>query len=300
MPVKTRACLAIKNSSEDPTQIYLIGLSTFVIPRSEARTLFMDTMGRGIYIGSFFLDYEGFNGEVETTDNADYDPLYTKGGRNNSIDEHLSISPPPTAVSPRHRFETAVSKLDHAFEYPVTSIPVKHCVPNDLTMKDFTSLESLNTGSNANLFSAIYKGTPVVIKMIQTQAEKNKFAVEEFEFEFALLSRIDHPNIIKVLGAGSQPRRFIVLEKLSQTLAGVLKEHEMKPGLANRLLHKPSFTYLELLRHSRNIASAINYLHHSLHPEVTVIHRGKNDEQFISPSLYPIISSFYSFRYKAG
>ena len=48
-------------------------------------------------------------------------------------------------------------------------------------------------------------------------------AVSEFETEVSVLSRLNHGNIVRYLGSGYDPRRFIVLEYLEGgTLASVL------------------------------------------------------------------------------
>lgn len=46
----------------------------------------------------------------------------------------------------------------------------------------------------------------VIIKMIKESAETNKIALQEFDLEFGTLARLDHPSIIKILGAGRAPR----------------------------------------------------------------------------------------------
>lgn len=48
-------------------------------------------------------------------------------------------------------------------------------------------------------------------------------AVHEFDVEHGILARINHPQIIRLIGAGRTPRRFIVLEHLhGGTLTNVL------------------------------------------------------------------------------
>jgi hypothetical protein len=41
-------------------------------------------------------------------------------------------------------------------------------------------------------------------------------AVHEFDVEHGILVRVSHPHIIKIMGAGRIPRRFVVLEYLGR------------------------------------------------------------------------------------
>ena len=88
-----------------------------------------------------------------------------------------------------------------------------------------------------------------------------------------MLSRVSHPNIIKVIGSGESPRKFIVLEYLSGgTLKRLLEE---KPGKS--LLSMFSNTGIPLkdvLEYAKSLASALDHLHREVCIGATVIHRG--------------------------
>jgi len=110
--------------------------------------------------------------------------------------------------------------------------------------------------------------------MIKENVQTDVVAVHEFDIEHGILSRLNHPNIIKVKGAGRNPRRFIVLEYLGGgSLQTMLSQNQSKPGLAQKLFRRPTFTYLNLLIKSRDMADALNYLHEGVFEGVTVIHR---------------------------
>ena len=89
-----------------------------------------------------------------------------------------------------------------------------------------------------------------------------------------MLSRISHPNVIKLMGAGRLPRRFVVLEYLGGgSLNTILSQNATKPGFAQRLFRRPTFTYSNLLSKARDIAEALNFLHQRCHNGATIIHR---------------------------
>lgn len=161
------------------------------------------------------------------------------------------------------------------YSFPVIEIPSK-LVADDLSFNDFYEVKHLGDGSNSNIYLGKLHNQRVIIKMIKEKQQLNPITIHEFDLEHGMLSRINHPNIIKLLGAGRHPRRFIVLEYLSGgTLNTLLVKNQSQPGLTSKLFRKPSFTYQELLIRGREIADALDYLHRRCHPGACIIHRGK-------------------------
>lgn len=163
------------------------------------------------------------------------------------------------------------------FHYPIALLPVQWMnLPGDLSMASFTDIRHLADGSNANVFLAQYKDETVIIKMIKEAAINNPLAVHEFDLEHGLLARMDHPNVIKILGSGNNPRRFLVLEYMGKgTLTNLLKKHVIidECTLPERLFRKPSFTYFELITHAKEIAMAFDYIHRQCHSNAIILHR---------------------------
>jgi hypothetical protein len=48
------------------------------------------------------------------------------------------------------------------------------------------------------------------------EVQTDPVAVHEFDVEHGILVRVSHPHIIKIMGAGRIPRRFVVLEYLGR------------------------------------------------------------------------------------
>ena len=107
--------------------------------------------------------------------------------------------------------------------------------------------------------------------MLQTEKSSNLVAREEFRMESELLSRIKHPNIVRILGCGKLPRPFLILEKL-RPMDSILDLHEhdnyLPTGRKRRFL-----TYQEILNHAKDLAEAFKYIHQDIHPQAMLIHR---------------------------
>lgn len=98
------------------------------------------------------------------------------------------------------------------FCFPVAEMPTKLLVPDNLNLDSFERVQHLADGSNANVFCAMLNNQACIIKMIRSEVQSDPIAVHEFDCEHGMLVRFSHPHIIRVMGAGRYPRRFIVLE----------------------------------------------------------------------------------------
>lgn len=96
-------------------------------------------------------------------------------------------------------------------------------------------------------------------------------AVSELNIELDLLSRIDHPNIIKILGAGIYPKPFIILERL-QDVSQLFNLD--RPQVFRR---RP-FSFLSVLQIAKDFADALKYLHRDIDDNGMIIHRDLKPE----------------------
>jgi serine/threonine protein kinase len=164
-------------------------------------------------------------------------------------------------------------------------VPICNAFPDYLSSSDFTDVRLMTDGSNSNIFLAQYEDRSVIIKMIKFEKQSDPWAIYEFNLELNILMRLSHPNIVKVLGAGRAPRKFIVLEWLTGgSLTDVLpqfadSEEVLQVNDYNgsstdiveqRISNPPMKEYLDL---GLSIAEALHYLHSHVHKGLTVIHR---------------------------
>ena len=92
----------------------------------------------------------------------------------------------------------------------------------------------------------------------------------------AIHSRLNHPNIVGLIGAGSTSKgvRFVVLERLDGgTLTQMLGYDTRIRDRRRRFWRKKQFAYLDVLRTARAIACAMQYCHEQAVPGSMVLHR---------------------------
>lgn len=166
------------------------------------------------------------------------------------------------------------------FSFPITSIELATTVSIKCTARDFEDIVYLGSGSNSNLFTVIYKGKKVAVKMLKEKVKNPRTAEQEIVFEAGILARLNHPNIVKLFGAGEDKRKFIVLEYLEGgTLSKLLKRKMKNPASVLKQKHtKKGFTnstiqLTRIISIAKSIVQALKYLHHDFSPHAVIIHR---------------------------
>ena len=196
-----------------------------------------------------------------------------------SIDPKIPQSIPSAITQPKKAFSL------------LQLIPKAKNVSRDVCMSEFTGMRHLADGTNANVFLVQWRDSLCVLKMIREEKQHDPVALHEFEMELGLLERIDHPNVVNILGrelsphliksaqssfvgAGSTPRVFLVLEFLSGgTMKRILSEAERRSPLLRLLFPKPAFTFKGALLRGREMALGLQYLHSALCRTAVFVHR---------------------------
>ena len=96
--------------------------------------------------------------------------------------------------------------------------------------------------------------------------------------ECELLCRMSHPHILGVLGAGTVPRPFILVERI-RVLSHILDLQSPDPPLSGMAMFRPSaFKFAQVLQHAKDLADALTYCHRDLHTDAMVVHRDLTPE----------------------
>ena len=112
--------------------------------------------------------------------------------------------------------------------------------------------------------------------MLQIDKADDIPAIHEFEIEAELLSRLDHPNIIRVIGTGTLPRPFLILERLRDLCSVLDLDKEITPRKS--MFNRGPFNFLEILQLGKDLAEALDYTQDKVHEEAMIIHRDLKPE----------------------
>jgi serine/threonine protein kinase len=161
-------------------------------------------------------------------------------------------------------------QLYEGFRVRVDRLPEASHVATNLPWSTFTHVEHKIDSSSCHIYIARWGERQVILKLIKADRVSSPVAVAEFETEASVLSRIRHSHVVRFLGSGYQPRRFLVLElldggSLSHAL-GVRVDKDQRSW-------RKHFSYLDALKLGRAMASALDYLHNHWHDSIAIVHR---------------------------
>lgn len=142
------------------------------------------------------------------------------------------------------------------------------------TMDDLQNLKYLTCGGGSNVFTASFQENPVIIKVIKPEFQSEDTFKNEMETEIRILSRLNHPHIVKLLGAGydSKGHRFIILERLNGGTMDKIFEGNLKVNGSLRKGNTKSLPLKDVVLNAQAIASAMDHFHSSIDGS-TIIHR---------------------------
>jgi len=205
-----------------------------------------------------------------------------KGSRNSSSDELAGKR--KTSSSPA--IPATISRSEHVpAKHDNPSIQILHQrvdnasitgAPLDLQWRQLQNVEYLTDGGNSWIHTAVFQGRPVVVKTLKPECQDVALAINEIEAELEVHSKLNHPNIVGLIGAGTTSKkvRFIILERLDGgTLTQMLGYDTRIRDRRRRFWKRKQFSFVDVLRIARSIAEAMTYLHESAIMGSIVLHR---------------------------
>lgn len=140
--------------------------------------------------------------------------------------------------------------------------------------QELVTVRTLGEGTYAKVEECLLNGTAVAVKRLKPGMFSNKVEVNGFVTEGAVIARLNHPGIVRILGLGfhvqgdglprSAESLFMVQELCSGGSLGAKVMAQMKAW--NQIL----YTYSEALRWCTQLTLAVGYIHDQ-HP--LIIHR---------------------------
>ena len=198
-------------------------------------------------------------------------PPYSRGPIELAVNQ-LSLSEHPT-------FLPDPNELYHSeqFIHPSDVLDVS-ITGADLNLKwnDVSNIEYLCDGGNNWIHTGVMKNTPVVLKQLKPECQDLAMAMTEIEGELEVHARIDHPNIVTLIGAGhgTQGARFLVLERLDGGMLTQQLGYDTRiRDRRKRFWKKNRMGYENVLRVAYQIASALEYCHAKAIEGCMIIHR---------------------------
>lgn len=144
----------------------------------------------------------------------------------------------------------------------------------DVEWREISDVEFLANGSRCTIYTAEYEKQPCVVKLMRKDVPDAALVRRELEMELELLRRLRHENVVKILGAGTIPERFLITERLEGgTLAQRCGGASQVRDRQRRFKRSKPFNYMDLLRAGRQLAEGLRYLHDVAIPGKTVVHR---------------------------
>ena len=149
-----------------------------------------------------------------------------------------------------------LSHSEHVPAVPINSISIRHQRPEHVSVtgaqltlqwRQLSNVEYLTDGGNSWIHTAVFAGKPVVVKTLKPECQDVALAINEIEGELAVHSRLHHPNICTLIGAGTTSKgvRFIVLERLDGgTLSQMLGYDTRIRDRRRRFWRKKHFSFV--------------------------------------------------------
>ena len=210
---------------------------------------------------------------------------------NNSTSANTSVSSDPTKSYPHMMSQSehhpAISNNNNNNNNSTTSGIIPHVRRSnkrqsitgallDLQWRQLQNVEYLTDGGNSWIHTAVFQGKPVVVKTLKPECQDVAVAINEIEGELDIHARLNHHNIVRLIGAGTTSKgvRFLVLERLDGgTLTQMLGYDTRIRDRRRRFWKRKQFSFLDMLRIARSIADAMAYCHEDAIPGSIVMHR---------------------------
>lgn len=133
---------------------------------------------------------------------------------------------------------------------------------------------NLKSNSSSSISSIVSNTKRVVLKILSESSVENQVAQKDFQIEIDILTRLQHPHLVNIVGYGSVKSKmgeyFIRPLIALECLQGDTLSYHL--GL-RRSFHVQPFTKLRYFRIAKEFADVLDYIHTRVHPDFILMHR---------------------------
>jgi hypothetical protein len=177
------------------------------------------------------------------------------------------------------RFSSARSKsLCNVSSVPsvqVYDLVIRDFSPRNIDFSELKNMTQVHVGRVSIVYKAMYKSEVVGVKVMMSGLEKSDLIQAQFDMEQHVLSALEHPNIVRLVGTGhvdgsadiKGARRFTVLEWLDHSLDdfSAITSNGVGKAVQNVLslssLSSSAKAFSTVLPVLEQIGSVLRYLH---------------------------------------
>jgi serine/threonine protein kinase len=123
--------------------------------------------------------------------------------------------------------------------------------------------QQIGKGNFGIVYKAYCKNYRVAVKELFYNADEKEATHQDFDKEVDILTRMQHPNIVRFLGAIQQSPRLCIIMEYCETSVTEFLQHVAQDSI--------KISYGLLVKIALGIVQALEYMHHELYPQV--LHR---------------------------
>lgn len=252
---------------EESFDVFVVGLSRMGVPITSSKVQILSGLSYSLYVAA----HDAMHPELATPKAGPQEDVLSRPSSLDRDDPHLALSFIDHPIPARRvRSTKGPSEDSSSYLYPIELLPRRS---KTVDLDDIKNLRHLAEGCHSSVYSGYLDGERVAVKFIREDCLEDHVALNEFAAEEQILSRTNHPNVIKLIGTGSNPRTFLVFEWLGGGILGsILSANKLRPN-AMKMFHRNTFSFNKVLTRALEFASAMRYLHSEVAEDVTIIHR---------------------------
>ena len=160
------------------------------------------------------------------------------------------------------------------------ALPTQIEIKKAYTVGDFTDIKHLCNGSHSNVYKARFASENsdsnriIILKVLMDTSLQHEVAKLEFKRESFLLTKMQHVNIIRIIGTGLVDSKIASVFKRPMIALEALEGDTLTYHLSlRRSFYVSPFTESRYMRMAKEFACALKYIHNELDPQCTMVHR---------------------------